>query len=359
MSESFVHLRLHHIHLRTTPDCRSNWPVGIQAAGFNGPGMPEEREEPERVATADERLRRRGVQKRQPLNCGPCRRQKLRCDRCIPCSTCVRYQREDECRLNPAPSRKKVHRSRIITASKIPQGNSGDLDRSSSSREAANGEDNRPALLNPVVLGNKSSKDESGDFVNQLKSLGSIDVGSIPSVSLPQLLAQSCRHETSRVLWSTLSDSQHRNLVWKQQLTSMLPSRAQCDLLVNFYIEHINWIFQTLHEPSFRREYSQFWDNEPQRGDFIWLSLLYTTISVSALYVPLESIGVVGFPVESIRPLAHLWHNASQQALRAGDYESHPSIRQLQTFVITQLYWYATNRLEKLNSLVCTISDHE
>jgi hypothetical protein len=206
-----------------------------------------------------------------------------------------------------------------------------------------------PATLEKESLPNNNDKNE---FVEQLKLLSRLDIGSIPTTTLPLLLAQGCRKpQETHLLWKTLSDSQARTSVWKNQLTSILPTRSQCDLLANFYIEHINWLFQSIHVPSFRREYAQFWDDQLQQQQGLhWLSLLFTILSVSALYVPLESLGVVGFPAESIRPLAQVWHNASQHALRAGDYESKPSIRQLQTFSITQLYWYATNRLEILNS---------
>lgn len=289
-----------------------------------------------------------GRSKRQPLSCLPCRRHKLRCDRCIPCGTCVRYNREGECRLNPPPVNKKINRSQVALKSRPPQGTF-----------AKDVESPTTLAVNKGKTGTNSNspipqKQQSGvgveDFVNQLSQLCQIDTGNIPCTTLPDLLRQSFQEEERRALWGTMSDGQHQNSIWKQQLSSLLPSRAQCDLLVNFYIDHINWIFQTLHVPSFRREYSQFWEEDADHGDFIWHSLLFTILSVSALYVPLESVGVVGFPTESIRPLARVWYNASQHALRTGDYEAQPCIRQLQTFVITQLYWYATNQLEMLNS---------
>jgi hypothetical protein len=41
---------------------------------------------------------------------------------------------------------------------------------------------------------------------------------------------------------------------------------------------------------------------------------------------------------------------SSRRALRAGDFEARPCLTQLQTFSVTQLYWYATNDIETLNS---------
>lgn len=312
--------------------------------------MSAQQEQSELPQTPETRPRRRGGSKRQPLSCLPCRRHKLRCDRHLPCGTCVRYCREIECRLNPAPPQKTTHRSQVIGALGPSQGAHRDADESPVPSVVTNGETVQVALSNPVTSEKQQASDNLDGFVQHLKLLCSIDIGSIPSISLPLLLVQTCRRQDRGVLWKTVADSQFRRLLWKQQLAAMLPSRAQCDLLVNFYIEHINWIFQTLHVPSFRRAYSTFWDNDAGQDDFVYLSLLFTILSVSALYVPLEAGSAVGFPAEAIRPLAMAWHNVSQHALRAGDYESQPSIRQLQTFVITQLYWYATNQLDTLNS---------
>jgi hypothetical protein len=120
--------------------------------------------------------------------------------------------------------------------------------------------------------------------------------------------------------------------------------------LLTHYIEHINWILHTVHVPSFRRQYADFWDCDVTRFDLIWVSLLFAVISVSALYIPSDVIEAGGMPRKAVRDLAHVWHRASQQALEAGQYEANPTLRQLQTYSVMQLYWYATNDVETLNS---------
>src|ERR1700753_2460016 len=41
--------------------------------------------------------------KRRQLSCLPCRLHKLKCDRRVPCETCVRYIRTKQCNQHPAP----------------------------------------------------------------------------------------------------------------------------------------------------------------------------------------------------------------------------------------------------------------
>ncbi|RVX67764.1 hypothetical protein B0A52_07887 [Exophiala mesophila] len=142
----------------------------------------------------------------------------------------------------------------------------------------------------------------------------------------------------------------NQKLQWKKFLVKLLPTRTQCDILLTYFVEHINWVFQTVHIPSFRKEYSQFWDGSVDEVNLIWLSLLFTILSISGLYIPISAIEFVGIQGDSIRKLAHLWHHGSSQALQAGNFETNPCLTQLQTFTITQLYWYATNNIEILNS---------
>ena len=161
---------------------------------------------------------------------------------------------------------------------------------------------------------------------------------SFPLLSAPSLMRLG--------IWSI----KEQELFWKQHLCENLPNQSQCDLLICYYFENLNWIFQSIHVPSFRKDYAIFWNADVTEVNLIWLSLLYTIISLSALYIPISAMGIVGISSNSIRDLAHVWHSASRQALHAGGFESKPSLTQLQTFSITQLYWYATNNVEILNS---------
>lgn len=192
---------------------------------------------------------------------------------------------------------------------------------------------------------------ETRDVPSFFRALGlDANTTSIPVSSLPQLLAEIQRANQPSLLWNMMEGDANRRY-WETQLRSALPSRSMCDLMVNYYLDHINWMFQITHVPSFRRQYDDFWDVKDGREmDFMFTALLFTIISVSALFIPPVTAEIFGCPKESIRDLAHVWHKVSHQALRAGDYESKPCIVQLQTFSITQFYWYSTNKIDTLNS---------
>ena len=114
----------------------------------------------------------------------------------------------------------------------------------------------------------------------------------------------------------------------------------------------MDWVYHAIHHPSFYNTYAQFWESQASDVDLIWLSLLYTILSCGALYLPFNEAETVGLDKNNLRNLAHVWHSASRQALHVGGFEAKPCVTQLQTFIVTQLYWLATRNVETLNSYV-------
>ncbi|PTB67627.1 hypothetical protein BBK36DRAFT_1197331 [Trichoderma citrinoviride] len=304
---------------------------------------------------------------RKPLSCLACRRHKLKCDREVPCGTCIRYRRETLCRQNPAPPKRgrtanstRNHKEEDVRDidTDASAGSEPPPDAESEAVDEPEGPGRASADGEVVRLRSSFHKAPGGDDDTQdtaffLRTLGlDAKATSIPVSALPQLLAEIQSAGQPSGLWHMMEGAARRRY-WETQLRSALPSRSLCDLLLNYYLDHINWIFQITHVPSFRRRYEEeFWDAAaPDRGlDFVFAALVFTIISVSALYVPPDAVELFGCPRESIRDLAHLWHRASHQALLAGDYEARPCVVQLQTFSITQFYWYATNGIDALNS---------
>lgn len=137
---------------------------------------------------------------------------------------------------------------------------------------------------------------------------------------------------------------------WKSQLVALLPSERQCENLVGYYIENIDWIFHAFHIPSFRHQYAAFWAGSLDQVDLMWVALLYTMLSTAAIMIPPGVAESMGFQYSSLANLAGVWHQASRQALHAGEFESKPCVTQLQVFLATQLYWLATKNVEALNS---------
>ncbi len=121
-------------------------------------------------------------------------------------------------------------------------------------------------------------------------------------------------------------------------------------MLVAYYFEHIGWIYQTIHVPSFRAEYSSYWASSKVDPDPIWLSLLFIILAVAELYIPAQMKDVISIEGAATESISKKWFRLSRHALQVGAFESRPSLTALQTFMVSQLYLYATRDVEMLNS---------
>ncbi|KIW13546.1 hypothetical protein PV08_08734 [Exophiala spinifera] len=147
-----------------------------------------------------------------------------------------------------------------------------------------------------------------------------------------------------------ISLSTSEKIAWQIHLASALPPRSHCDLFIAYFFESINWIYQAIHAPSFRQKYESLWEYPVKDVDLVWIALLYVLISLTALYIDPKACESVGYDASDIRNNGHLWFRLSRQALHAGEYDSRPCLTQIQVFIQSQSYWYATKAVEALNS---------
>ena len=137
---------------------------------------------------------------------------------------------------------------------------------------------------------------------------------------------------------------------WKQYLIGILPSQAQCDMFVTYFFENLNWMYQSIHGPSFRNEYAALWNSDVEDVDLIWLALLFMILGLGAFFAPSSVAEVVGLEADDLPKLHRRWWAASRQALQAGGYDSKPTLTAVQVFIISQSYLYCTKNVEALNS---------
>lgn len=300
---------------------------------------------------------------RRTLSCLPCRIYKLRCDRSVPCRSCSRYGREDSCRQNPPPGNlltgptsynitnvmvrpdirptlpepanpRQLPDSVVTEAADIsgcvsvlPRGGRrahGPLDVASSPETG--GHDEFPGLSSSLAIPSASSRQTS------------------PAVTVASAIATRSQNVSNK----TLLDEPV--VYWKRYLVDILPSQNQCDMLVAYFFENINWTYQAVHAPSFRAEYAVFWNTDVDDIDLIWLSLLYMILCLGAFFIPSQVAEVGAFEVADLALLHRRWYSASRQALHYGGHDARPTLTQLQVFLISQTYWYSTKNIETLNS---------
>jgi hypothetical protein len=102
--------------------------------------------------------------------------------------------------------------------------------------------------------------------------------------------------------------------------------------------------------PTFRAEYERFWNTSVDDVGLTWVAMLYMMLCLSAMHMPDQMAEAGGFEVKEMPRLSNRWYSASRQALHAGDFDAKPDLIQIQVFLISQIYWYSTKKVEVLNS---------
>ncbi|KAH7310747.1 hypothetical protein B0I35DRAFT_397075 [Stachybotrys elegans] len=262
--------------------------------------------------------------RRKPLSCEPCRHSKLRCDRQLPCATCLKRGWQDQClygetdAAGPSQRRRRTRNSapvmRVTDTLISPPGQTSD-NSSSQSPEPVPGRSPSPEpiqhrwdkiLCRPPIEKNAPS---SAAGVSFTLSFG-------PSIPLSELL-------------------------------DLLPSDSVCEYLVSRYFANVVPLFRILHGPTFQKQYLDFLQS-PQQTDLSWLALLFAICSLTLKTVPPTDPGLVELWQDQSAPpnleaLSQKYRNAAMMSLAQDQF----------------LVRHNLNTLEALLVLIHTITDCE
>lgn len=358
---------------------------------------------------------------RRSYSCGPCKQHKTKCDHSVPCSSCQRYRREALCLKSPAtPSVPKPPRGErkyrqleivkpmpaqqlVIHPAPLVNNNASDSSRTAPVllartpnkvvkesptkpiRWPSNG---APQSLIPLPSQNGISqrqpqkptitpslptqpapavteKDHKikllSSRINDLENIIKTNLICEPDAGLygasitPGRLVNTFSSNKGLIhdIWNLTSSEDNCRLV----LLRLLPTKEHCKIYVDYYFEHVDYIYHPLHNMTFLREFDEFWAQSVDKVDMPWLAILFMVISLSALHLPKTLAKELNIE-DSMNHASAIWFKASRKALDAAQYEEKPTFRQLQVFSLMQLYLYATNQIELLNSLLSQAVRH-
>ena len=312
------------------------------------------------------------------LSCPPCRERKVRCDRLTPCKSCVRHGCEAACRpydrfrepvvsiapplpiprlatKDTRPRTVPPFQSHVTGTLADPRQNEMAPDLIGGTLQASPSEEGIVPYAQRFPESNAPRGGSSQSCSWRITSTDNGFTSTVESlhdhIKLQTLRGSSCDCQQAPTISSfgTRLSVPEKN-AWKIYLTSQLPTRSQCDLFVAFFFESINWTYQCIHGPSFRRQEQTFWSASVTEIDCIWLALLYVIMCLSALHIDPSACLALDMDASRIRGTAHHWFRLARQALHAGEYEAKPCLTQLQVFIESQIYWYAVKGVDSLNS---------
>ncbi|KAH6874400.1 fungal-specific transcription factor domain-containing protein [Thelonectria olida] len=248
---------------------------------------------------------------RPPVSCEPCRTRKLKCNRGLPCDTCIKRGKRTTCHYAPNADRNVNKRASVsdrlkniegLIASLIPNvphtstspvlGAPMDELSIASSGLIQNSRDGTGDA--PIPAPTTSSSSPSQAEANQTSYVDSTHWSSILK-DIRDIREQLGEHGpiqphgTSPPAHASKEPDHgsfdlgfgHCPVSTLQEIVASLPPRSVSDSLVFHYFNSRFTILPILHPNKFQLEYERFWEN-PLETSVIWIGLLFAVLSLAA-----------------------------------------------------------------------------
>ncbi|KAF2502981.1 hypothetical protein BU16DRAFT_546096 [Lophium mytilinum] len=281
---------------------------------------------------------------RPPVSCEPCRTRKLKCNRRLPCDTCMRRNRSSLCnyatnanRNKPEPSKGRDLKDRLNTLENLVSSflsadaviQPGLLNESelaiedsgfvapSAERSSSGGED----TLTPETPHIQQTGNGQVNYIDPSHWLSILDdikeVREHLSISNQPI----SRNETDFDIDLAVSDASFLfnldpNPSFDEILRS-LPSQPICDMLLSWYFNSRFMVLGIIHPAKFQSEYATFWES-PLTAPPLWVALLFSVLSVTA---SLRRVSNITEPDGSIPPI-NILQQRTVQCLVLGRYST-------------------------------------
>ncbi|TIB93999.1 hypothetical protein E3Q19_00647 [Wallemia mellicola] len=345
---------------------------------------------------SDMEVKPKKTRNRQALSCTECKRRKIKCDRQQPCGACTKRHEEHKCvweekkvikpsRTNhpysdqvaylqeqlaetqsclrglasflrfsgiPVPNNMFDNMSRLSPPSSAFRMN--DLDLEDEETAAA-------FTLEGIAMGRRPDdnfNDEAAllrrkrtDSVNSLSRRTVKDTpapfsggNSAPLYCDPPSVTTSLDQNAG----FPFTPKPQESMFMTKGILQYLPNKAKADVLITFYLQHLEWLHKPLHVPTFISEYNQYWQDmsigfATDNIDPKWMSLYASVLCVSTHFggeYYYNNDRVFGNPEVEARneKEADIYYQISRSALSQSDFLINHSLEAIQTIIVGRVF---------------------
>ncbi|GAA5894744.1 uncharacterized protein JCM6883_002195 [Sporobolomyces salmoneus] len=348
----------------------------------------EEGESPAGTAAGSEDSKPKKKPKgRAVLSCGECKRRKVKCDRKIPCATCIARGQADRCAwddplarpegqpfalatqydeviarldriehfLDTLPSdirnQAKAISSNPSSSSKIPEEPptpkpkfSTEMEDAATKLESTAFQQQRIAAPSPVGLQFLAS---AIDMVPPIRPSNSPDRHAEATTALTSIVNQPIRFEGPTKAVSSGFDlcfTEDQLLQQRDQslekIYALLPTPEVTQQIIQAYFEDVSWFYSILHPPAFLAEVERFEEmlraGRQNEIDLAWLGIFFAVLA----------LGLDGAQTVAISPLSFnskpeataTWYAASLRLFHMSNWPNHPQFRLVQLVALFGQY---------------------
>ena len=261
----------------------------------------------------------------QLKSCAECRRRKIRCNKKMPCRACDERGEASLC-----------HRAVIQRPSKVPQPPPAHAQTESElavlKREILSMRHRLALVEGKVGLG----YDEQPQSANARQ--GGSDTPMAEDHGLAGVMEDTA-FDVGQSLDRQVNVARYEG-IWSQPTSlsaclATLPSRQQCDILLDVFVKYLNWFCGCLHGPTLKKMHQDFWTQREQNTveDGMFIALLFAVLSNTAYLADEEQVRGTALDLSSIRPQAATWFNCSYASFFRCNGMAEPSLLGAQAMV--------------------------
>ncbi len=268
--------------------------------------------------------------------CLQCRRAKLRCDRNIPCTSCVKRGEAAACAFprvsisskhdaNNSGNRHAVAEDRLLHLESLVKQL---MQNPTSTYAGSTFPSAKPAT--PPAVASDPVHDLQEDAVEPTRYVGSTHWSAILDdiqelrVVLGNAAGGFSTIERATDLAASLTSGGHRELIFgspdiytlEQILSEYLPPKLEVDRLLSIYFHGETFIVPFVHTYSFQRQYRAFW-TETASANPLWVSTLFSICCIANLIKAAQSQNASD---SSSTTIISKLHTAAAQCLVLGEY---------------------------------------
>ncbi|KAH8176518.1 fungal specific transcription factor domain-containing protein [Sarocladium implicatum] len=273
---------------------------------------------------------------RPPVSCNPCRGRKLKCNRGLPCDTCVRRGKTDICQYAPNADRSKAEVKKAPVAEQLKKLEEmifmlAEQKTKLSPKSMSVSASDKPSVsespeLHTEVAPNQLEYTEPNHWLSIIEDIKDIreqlSPGNQSQDTRDGEVSSSGLTQTEDSIVATPGSSADLNLrhidvgSLSEVLDKGLPPKHLCDFWVSLYFQARYPTLPLLHPGKFQEEYEAFWEDHKNASP-IWIALLFAILSLASGASHVPDLGVA--PTAPL-PTIHDLSFRTEQCLIIGNY---------------------------------------
>ncbi|KAH7378229.1 hypothetical protein BKA66DRAFT_146951 [Pyrenochaeta sp. MPI-SDFR-AT-0127] len=282
---------------------------------------------------------------RQSLSCLNCTRQKIRCSKAIPCTSCIDRGQEASCRRERVEVTSKRIKMRTKNTESAGASDRGQVD--SSVRAAKNP---------PVEYGQPSL---SGTQLESSRNFSLPVPPLVPHIHNDTMITlEFLSHGRQSILRIGDSDPQKRatmaatptrlDIMEEHNSWDLIVTIDQAQSLLSLHQDALAWMHNVVHMPTFCKEFQMYKSAMP--CDRSWLSLYYALICTTVYHA--DDVDLLSMGLPDTNALVQALYNRSIQSLHEANFMAVHTLRSVQTICVLLQVAYNLDQSDLISVLL-------